>query len=166
MQNQTIAPSPELFIKMIVSAWDTYNARVDKLLGTLSDEQLATETAPGRNSGIYLLGHLTAVSDGLFPLLGLGEKLYPELEDIFLKNPDKSGLEKPSLTDLKKYWNDVNKKLTEQINNMQPDDWFTKHAAVSAEDFAKEPHRNKLNLLINRTNHLSYHSGQLAYLAG
>jgi hypothetical protein len=29
---------------------------------------------------------------------------------------------------------------------------------------AKEPHRNKLNLLMNRTNHLSYHLGQLVLL--
>lgn len=39
-----------------------------------------------------------------------------------------------------------------------------KHSAVSEEDFAKEPHRNKLNLLLNRTNHLSYHHGQLVFL--
>ena len=47
---------------------------------------------------------------------------------------------------------------------MQPEDWFTKHSAISAEDFAKEPHRNKLNILINRTVHQGYHMGQLAYL--
>ena len=35
---------------------------------------------------------------------------------------------------------------------------------VSAEDFAKEPHRNKLNLIINRTNHQNTHYGQLIYL--
>jgi len=44
--------------------------------------------------------------------------------------------------------------------NRQPDEWFAKHSAVSAEDFAKEPHRNKLNILVNRTNHHSYHLGQ------
>ena len=33
---------------------------------------------------------------------------------------------------------------------------------VSDEDFAREPHRNKLNVLISQTNHLSYHPGQLS----
>ena len=32
------------------------------------------------------------------------------------------------------------------------------------EDFIKEPHRNKLNVLLTRTTHLAYHAGQLALL--
>lgn len=154
-----------VFIKMALSAWDSYNARVDKLINTLSDEQLLAETAPGRNSGIYLLGHLIAVSDGLFPILGFGEKLYPELNKIFLESPDRSGLEMPSITELKEYWKKVNTKLTDHINGVSEDEWFTRHNNVSEADFANEPHRNKLNIIINRTNHTSYHLGQLVYLA-
>jgi hypothetical protein len=47
---------------------------------------------------------------------------------------------------------------------MQASAWFAKHNAVSAEDFAKEPHRNKLNVLITRTIHQGYHLGQMNYL--
>lgn len=154
-----------VFIKMALSAWDTYNARVNKLIDTVSDEQLIAETAPGRNSGIYLLGHLIAVSDGLFPILGFGERLYPQLDKIFLENPDRSGLEMPSISELKEYWNKVNAKLTDHIIQMPADEWFTRHNNVSEADFANEPHRNKLNIIINRTNHTSYHLGQLVYLA-
>lgn len=154
-----------VFIKMALSAWDTYNARVNKLLDTLSDEQLAADTAPGRNSGIYLLGHLIAVNDGLFPILGFGERLYPQLDKIFVESPDKSGLDMPSLNDLKEYWKKVNAKLTDHIIRMPEDEWFARHTKVSEDDFAKEPHRNKLNIIINRTNHTSYHLGQLIYLA-
>ena len=154
----------ELAIKMIIAEWQKQNSRVDKLLETLSDEQFSAETAPNRNSGIYLLGHLTAVNDGLFPLLGFGEKLHPELENIFLTNPDKSDLPKPALADLKKYWKEINTKLTQHIDAVQTDEWFTRHNSVSAEDFAKEPLRNKINIIINRTNHQSYHLGQMTYL--
>jgi hypothetical protein len=35
---------------------------------------------------------------------------------------------------------------------------------VSPEDFAKEPHRNRLNVLISRTNHMANHIGQLLLL--
>ncbi|MEP6748351.1 MAG: DinB family protein, partial [Bacteroidota bacterium] len=150
-----------LFIKMVISAWQTQNARVDKLLETLSDEQLSAQTAPGRNSGTYLLGHLATVNDGLFPLLGFGERLHPELENIFLTNPDNANLPKPTLAELKKYWKEINTKLTQHINETHPDEWLTRHSAVSEEDFAKEPHRNKLNIIINRTNHQSYHIGQM-----
>jgi hypothetical protein len=149
---------------MVIMSWETQNTRVNKLLDQLSDDQLIAETAPGRNRGIYLLGHLAAVSDGIIPLLGLGEKKYPELEKIFVTAADKSGLPMPSAAELKKCWNDVNTTLSHHFNQMHPDEWFAKHTAVSQEDFVKEPHRNKLNILINRTNHQSYHLGQLIYL--
>jgi DinB superfamily len=154
----------ELMIKMALDAWNVYISRTDTLFNELTDEQLANEVAPGRNTGVYLLGHLAAVHDGLFPLFSLDEKLFPELEDIFIKNPDKSGLQKPTTKELRKYWLEVNTKLTERFNQFTADEWFQKHAAVTTEDFAKEPHRNKLNVLMNRTNHLANHLGQLVFL--
>ena len=149
---------------MNLDAWNAHLTRADRFFSSLSDEQLKEETAPGKNSGIYLLGHLTAIHDALFPLLELGEKLHPELEEIFIKNPDKSAIEKPAPDILKNYWTEVNNKLSQQFNQFTFDDWFKKHTSVSDEDFEKEPHRNKLNVLISRTNHLAYHLGQLAFL--
>ncbi len=154
----------QLYTKIALSAWDTYINRADKLFASLSDEQLQVTTAPGRNSGVYLLGHLTAVHDALIPLLGLGEMLYPHLQDPFLKNPEQSDFAKPSVSELRNYWTEVNKKLSQHFNQFTPEEWLKKHNAVSEADFEKEPHRNRLNVLLNRTNHLSYHLGQLAYL--
>ena len=162
-QNE-VSKEKEVFIKMVVSAWETQNTRVSKLIETLSEEQLMSETAPGRNRGIYLVGHLTAITDGMLPILGWGERLYPQLENIFVAQPDKAVSKIPSLAEVKKCWDSVNARITANINKTQPDEWFTKHSLVSAEDFEKEPHRNKLNILVNRTNHHSYHLGQLAYL--
>ncbi|GAA3985840.1 hypothetical protein GCM10022210_42660 [Mucilaginibacter dorajii] len=149
---------------MAISNWELQNTRLNSLLNKLTDEQLAAQTAPGRNSGVYLLGHLAAVSDGLFTYLELGDRLYPQLDEVFLKNADTSGLPKPSIAQLKEYWHRVNTTLKQKFDTIQPADWLTKHSAVSAEDFAKEPHRNKLNILLNRTNHQAYHMGQLTYL--
>ncbi len=39
-------------------------------------------------------------------------------------------------------------------------EWLQRHAAVSGEDFAKDPLRNRFSILLSRTNHLSYHLGQ------
>jgi DinB family protein len=164
-QTQTTSMAEkQLFIKMVLSAWDTQNKRVDNLVDTLAEEQLLKETAPGRNTGIYLFGHLIAISDGILPLLGISEKLYPHLEKLFVSTPDKSGLQFPSVAELKRYWKEVNAALSHHFAIMQPGDWFARHNSVSEEDFAREPHRNKLNILINRTNHQSYHLGQLNYL--
>src|SRR5688572_23607051 len=84
-----------VFIKMVIDAWNTYTERVNNLINNLSDEQLLSDTAPDRNSGIYLFGHLIAVHDAMIPILGFGERLYPHLDRIFVDNPDKSGLEMP-----------------------------------------------------------------------
>ncbi len=154
----------ELFVKMTLSAWTAQNERVDKLIATLSDEKWMSEVAPGRNRGIYLLGHLTAVNDGMLKLLGFGEKLYPELETMFLKSKDKTVADIPSITDIKKYWKTVNEELLRHFNTLSATAWFEKHTAVSEADFAKEPHRNRLNVLIGRSIHQGYHLGQLAFL--
>lgn len=154
----------EMLVKTVLHNWNLQNERLNTLLDQLSDEDLARETAPGRNTGNWLLGHLTAVSDGMLPLLGLRDKLYPWLQHIFIDNSDKSGLEFPPTADLRKFRKDVNDALSDYFNVMQPQDWLSRHQAVCEEDFRNEPHRNKIGMLINRTAHLAYHLGQLIYL--
>ena len=145
-------------------AWETENSRVTKLLDSLTDEQLMAETAPGRNRGIYLIGHLAAVSDGLFTLFGWGDRLYPQLEVPFVKNADLAAPDTATPAQVREYWKNVYTKLNDAIKKASTEEWFARHTAVSEADFAKEPHRNKLNVLINRTGHMSYHRGQLVYL--
>lgn len=153
-----------LLVKMTVAAWDSQNNYFTKLIDSLSDEQMQNEIAPGRNTGVYLLGHLVAVSDAMLPLLGWGDKLYPELEEVFIKNPDKATAVKPSVAELKEKLHAVNAKLSSHFHSATIDQWLDRHMAVSPEDFAKEPHRNRLNVLISRTNHMANHIGQLLLL--
>lgn len=154
----------ELFIKMVLDAWSVRLGRMDKLLAELSDEQLQNEIAPGRNTGVYLLGHLAAINNRMLVLLGLGNELNPGLYDTFVEKADKDIVERPSVGELREEWKKINAELEKKFALIQPDGWFDKHEAVSQEDYAKEPHRNKLNLVINRTNHLDYHLGQLILL--
>jgi DinB superfamily len=155
---------PDLLVKMILMAWDAQNNYLNKLISSLTDEQLAKEIAPGKNTGVYLLGHLITVSDGMLPLLGFGDRLFPEMEEVFLKNPDKSGKAFPSVTELKQQLEAVNAKLNSHFRSTGIKGWLDRHTAVSPEDFVKEPHRNKLNVVINRTGHMAYHIGQLRLL--
>lgn len=154
----------ELAIQISLDAWNMQITRFNKLLDSLTDEQLQKQVASNRNSGVYLLGHLTAVHDAMLTTLNLGEKLQPQLEDIYIKNPDQSSLEKPSPDLLRTYWKQVNDALAVAFSKMNTDDWFLRHNSISAEDFIKEPNRNKLNLLQNRTSHIAYHLGQLVFL--
>jgi hypothetical protein len=153
----------QIMLKMTFDRWNAQIKNFDNALNALTDEQLQKEIAPGKNRGIYLLGHLIAVHDDMITLLGFGNKLYPEINEMF-KSPDRSVIEIPSAKELRSKWVKMNEVLSQQINDLKEEDWFQKHTAVSAEDFIKEPHRNKLNIIITRTSHLSYHLGQFILL--
>lgn len=152
----------EIFIKMILSAWQNGLQGMNKTLSVLSDEDLNLEVAPGRNKGAWLVGHLAAVNDSLFTILELGEKVNEMYFGYFLQGD--VGIESPSASEIRKYWEDTSTQLNKKIAEFTTNDWFQRHSLVSSEDFAKEPHRNKLNVLITRTSHLNYHHGQLALL--
>src|ERR1700747_700762 len=70
--------------------WRSNGDRAGKLFGNLSQEQLLQEVAPGKNRLIYLWGHLTAFNDALIPLLGFGDRIHPELDLMFVSNPDRT----------------------------------------------------------------------------
>jgi hypothetical protein len=154
-----------LFVKMAIDNWHLQNDRLQKLLETLTDEQLANPTAPGRNTGRYLVGHLAAVHDAMLPLLGFTDKLFPALTALFITSGENTSMAYPPLGELRSNLRQVTATLEEYFNSLPPSAWFSRHTAMTDDDLVKEPHRNKLNVLLNRTNHLSYHFGQLAYLA-
>jgi hypothetical protein len=144
----------------VLNSWKLIISRFDKTLGDLTDDELQHQIAPGKNRVFYLLGHLTAVHDRMIPLLGLGERLHPELDDTYITNSDRV-LEDPlSATELRRAWAEVNRKLTTAFAEFTLQDWLQKHEAVSEDDFVRDPSRNRLALVMNRTNHASYHSGQ------
>src|ERR1700712_410918 len=125
--SNTMTDSKTIIVKMILDHWNSKVQQADKLFASLTDDQFKSEIAPGKNRGIYLLGHLTAVHDMMVPLLNLGEQMYPSLNKIFIESPDKAVAEIPSLADLKSYWNKVNNTLEEHFKKIQPDEWFQKH---------------------------------------
>ena len=150
----------ELMSTTAVNTWKLVIGRFDKGIAPLTDEQLQQQVAPGRNRLLYLVGHLTAVHDRMFSLLDIGERLHPELDDIYITNPDKTHPDPLSATDLKQAWTDVNAKLTAAFEKLTPEEWLQKHTAVSDEDFTKDPTRNRLAILLSRTSHAAFHSGQ------
>lgn len=148
------------FINIVVTSWKQVVGRLDKRFAPLDDEQLQLQIAPNRNRLFYLLGHLTAVHDRMLPLLSIGERLHPELDEVYIANPDRTFPDAVSAADLKKAWNEVNTALISGVEKFSADDWLKKHASVSDEDFAKDPTRNRLAVFLNRTNHASFHTGQ------
>jgi len=152
-------------VTAVVNTWKSNIERADRLFGGLSAEQLLKEVAPGKNRLIYLWGHLIAVHDRMLPLLNLGQRLHPELDPIFLTNPDRVVAELPAVADLKQAWQEVNSRLLAGMESLSPAEWLQKHASVSDEDFVKDPLRNRFAILLSRANHISFHLGQTALIS-
>jgi hypothetical protein len=164
METLTKPSESVIFSQTFLKSWTLQVKRFDALISELSDETLSRQTAPGRNTGTYLLGHLVAVHDGIYSLLGFGQRLYPQHDDIFLKSSDKPGTNYPPTSTLREQWKSVNDRLTQKLEAMTPAEWLGRHTAVSEADFEKEPNRNRLNVLVTRLTHMNYHWGQLVYL--
>ncbi|MBC7947895.1 MAG: DinB family protein [Chitinophagaceae bacterium] len=151
----------ELFIQMALKAWDTHISKTTKYFDSISDEDMQNEIAPGKNRIVYLLGHLIAVNDGMIAFYDKGDRQYAHLDDAYVNNPDKVVSDVTSVSTLRAAWKQSNEKLSSIFASMSTADWFSRHTAMTDEDHQKEPWRNKLNVLLNRTNHVAYHLGQL-----
>ncbi len=156
----------QIIIESIVASWKLNLDRANKFFAALTPEQAQQQVAPGRNRILYLLGHLTAVHDLMLPLLRIGDRQHPELDEPFLKQPDRTTPDTslPSLETLQQQWSQVNARLLAAIEGQSAAWWIERHSSVSEEDFAKQPHRNRLSVFLSRTNHLSFHVGQLVLI--
>jgi len=151
-----------LLITTAMQSWRLTIDRTSKTLASFTDDELQLEVAPGKNRLYYLMGHLAAIHDRLFPLLRLGERLHPELDSQFLDSPDRKFLgDEVAPAELRRVWSEVNRKLIEAFEPLQPHEWLQRHGSVSEEDFAKDPLRNRLAVLMSRVNHAAYHEGQM-----
>lgn len=151
----------KLFVHMALTAWQTAITNAESFFNTMTSEQFTTPIAPGLNSPSWILTHLARTNDNLFELFGIGEPLFPELAKIQNNITDTSGVVM-SMENLQQIFTAINFRLNLKFASMPTEDWFKKHNSVTAGDFKIEPHRNKLNVLIRRTNHLSHHIGQLS----
>jgi hypothetical protein len=148
-------------IDSALRAWKFNADRIETFFKSLSDEELEREIAPGRNRLLYLLGHIASINDAMLPLLGVGPRLHPELEAIFVANPDRAEPIALSGTQLKQIASEIDRALWSAFSKWSAADWLAKHTAVSDEDFAKEPYRNRFSVLLSRNTHMAFHYGQM-----
>jgi predicted metal-binding protein len=150
----------EVLIQTAISSWEQVIKRIGTLCLGCSEEQLVVEVATGKNRISYLWGHLTAVNDAMFGVLRLGERLHPELEAVFIQQPDRS-VPLPNCAEIAKCWEGVHTELLSRFKTLSSNEWLERHANVSPEECERNPTRNRLAVLLGRTNHASYHFGQM-----
>jgi hypothetical protein len=49
-----------------------------------------------------------------------------------------------------------------KMEALSPREWLQRHTSMTDEDLIKNPTRNRLNILLSRARHVSYHLGQVA----
>ena len=150
-----------LAIKTVVNNWDQQTKAITDFFVKQPESDYLIEVAPNRNKAAYLLGHIIATNDGLLPLLGFEERLFPELDAYFTPNTEWNYDDFPSLKEWQEKWDLLNKTLSQHFNTLEPYQWLERHTKVSPEDFEIDSTRNKLNIIIGRTLHMRYHLGQL-----
>jgi hypothetical protein len=151
----------QLMIQSALANWRLTIRRATNVFFGFTEEQFYQEIAPGKNRPIYILGHLTAMHDATLALLGLGQRSHLNLEEIFIKMPDRAVESIPFPEELKKYWTEVNHDLLEKFQTLTAEQWLQRHMAMSDEDYSKDATRNRFSVLLNRTNHTAFHLGQL-----
>src|ERR1700747_38682 len=113
----------EVLIAVAISSWEQVVTRVGSLCLSCTEEQLLVEVAPGKNRILYLWGHLTAVNDSMFSVLRLGGRLHPELDTVFIAQPDRS-VPLPASTEIAKYWEDVHTELLARFKTLSSKEWL------------------------------------------
>lgn len=62
-------------------------------------------------------------------------------------------------------WKSITAELDKAFKSWSENEWLNRHTSVNEEDFKKEPHRNKLNVMLSRVGHRASHLGQIAMQA-
>lgn len=149
-------------IDICLLQWSMYNTRTQKVLDSISAEKFSSPVAPNGNSPSWLFGHLADTDDKLLELFGIRSRLFPELEKIYHHERGTNQTGHLSKAELITKWKAISAELDRAFNSWTEKDWMSRHNAVSEEDFKKEPHRNKLNVMLSRVEHKASHLGQIA----
>lgn len=149
-------------IELCLLQWDAQNQRIQKIIDTISDENFSKAIVAGGNSPSWILGHLVEADDALFELLGIGQRKFPDLEAIYHHERDSNQSGHLSRAEINMKWKEIQSALDKALQSWSEKEWLSRHTAVSEEDFKKQPHRNRLNVLLSRITHKASHLGQIA----
>jgi hypothetical protein len=150
-----------IFTQTVLNSWKAVSRRIDDLAVKFPAEHFDARVAPDGNRVVYLFGHLAVAHDRMFTLLRIGKRLHPELDDAYFDNPDRTFPDPMSPADLTAALNEIHIALNRAFDALAPADWLQRHSEVAEAEFTENPTRNRLAILLSRTNHASLHTGQI-----
>src|ERR1700752_203761 len=103
---------------------------VNMYLDELSDEELNTDIIPGKNHGVWILGHLVASDDTLTEYLGCGPGLFAETQRFAQSTALIPVEECPAPSVLRNQWKKVCEKNDAAYRQLLDDDLDQPHAMI------------------------------------
>jgi hypothetical protein len=149
--------------KLLLEQYHFMLAWVDMYLDQLTDEELRSDIIPGKNHGVWILGHLVASDDTLSEYLGYGPTLFPETQRYAQGQPMLPVDECKPPTVLRDEWKQVcakNEAIYQKLTDAELDE---PHAFLEG-DPEKDYFKTKQGVIINWSLHQVHHAGQLALL--
>ncbi len=143
-----------------------YEMMVEWVNGTidpLSDDEFKMELSPGKNHGVWLLGHLVTSDDDFSMFMGKGEQLFPQYYEMFGQGSKLLPAESyPQISELKNAWTEVCNKNRKIYSELIDEKLQQPHALVK--DIEKDYFKTKERVIMAWHLHQLYHAGQLGII--
>jgi hypothetical protein len=153
-----------LIARQFHEQWKTTASWITGRLDSFTDDELALEIAPGKNHGVWILGHLIESEDDLSKYIGKGEMIFPHYEEIFGQGSIlRPAHDYPPVAQLRREWKQVLAKNDALLAAMTDEEWNEPHTQLCAgetDDFF----RTKGRCVSIWCLHQMYHCGQLGAL--
>lgn len=151
--------------KQFFEQWKAMVEWVNENLELLTDEELQAELSPGKNHGVWLLGHIIESEDNLSVYLGKAPRLYPEYEAIFGQRSKLLPVgEYPLVALLRSQWVGVVAKNETILSQMPDAEWNEPHAKLQPGEEETDYFATKGRCIMIWILHQNYHNGQLSLL--
>lgn len=136
---------------------------VNGIIDLLTDEEFKLEIFPGKNHGVWLLGHLVTSDDDFSVFMGKGDVLFPEYYEMFGQGSKLLSAENyPPVSELRAAWIKVCDKNRKIYHGLSDDELQTPHALVK--DYDKDYFKTKERVIMAWHLHQLYHAGQLGVI--
>ena len=137
---------------------------VNVYINVLDDKELEKELSPGKNHGVWILGHLIASDDDFSVYMGKGELIFPEYSELFGQGSTlQNVIEYPKVSQLREQWKAIIEKNKKIYENLKDEDLEQLPENMNA-DFLKH-FTSKGKIVMAWQLHQMYHGGQLSVFA-
>ncbi|MBX7044811.1 MAG: DinB family protein [Ignavibacteria bacterium] len=155
MANQISKQFAEQFEAMV----DWVNGYIDPL----TDDELKMEIAPGKNHGVWILGHLIASDDDFSVFMGKGDLLFPDYYEMFGQGSKLQPVENyPPIPLLREQWKTIIEKNRKIYSELQDQELNEPHGRM--ENPEKDFFKTKQRIIFYWQLHQMYHAGQLSII--